>query len=939
MNELIRLFFSLLLLLPFTVFGQSTQVNRGSNGAVTFTNRYLEYAIGANGRIQRFVDRRTGIDYAKPDSPCAHIKREGKDFPATGAATERGLLKLQFAGAGAEAALRIEVKPTHLQCEVVSLSDPVVDEFVFADVPLTLSGKVDEPFAASVLALNLRTLVRDLPQPLSRLAASCFSKFGFAGAQVAIIAAPPARLRDIMQEVVTAAPDLPKSRAGGPWAWDAPAARGSYLFDFGNLNEQTVNDWIRLVQSLGFSQIDFHGGRSFRFGDCRVNPEVFPRGRDGFKAAIGKLHAAGISAGLHTYAFFIDKKAEWVTPIPDPRLGKDGSFTLAEDLSEEGTNLVVVEPTEKVSTSTGFFVRNSVTLRVENELITFNGVSQSAPYTFTGCQRGACGTKPAKHRRGVKADHLKECFGLFVPDPETSLLAEVAQRTADLYNECGFDMVYLDALDGEDILGGAEYAWHYGSLFVFELAKRLKKPAVMEMSTFHHHLWFVRSRAGAWDHPRRAEKEFIDLHCASNETYRRMFLPANLGWWAIHNWTGAQEERTYPDDIEYLCCKALGTGSGLSLMGIDPKNADALSRLAEIFNRYESLRHRGVVPESVKSTLSRPGQEFHLVNLPRGRWEFRPIHYLQHKIEAVDELSDVWVVTNAFARQPLRVRIEPLNGAGPYDASTNLVLADPDTIEAFTNRASAPGVQSEFGSTNGFGKIGGASFWLWASNSTGSARGSWTKFERTFASALNLSGREGLGLWIHGDGQGELLNIQLRCPENVVAGIGDHYILIDFTGWRYFELVEPESRRWALYSWPYGDAYSIYRESVHFAQVSSVSLWLNNVPPGKGVKIYLSPVKAFPLRKIILRHPALTLSNKTLVFPTELETGSYLEMSSPDECKVYGPKGELKLSIKPEGDLVALEPGENRLQFTAQNDLGVRTRAKVTVISQGPPIR
>ncbi len=75
-----------------------------------------------------------------------------------------------------------------------------------------------------------------------------------------------------------------------------------------------------------------------------------------------------------------------------------------------------------------------------------------------------------------------------MPDPETSLLADVAQRTADFYNECGFDMIYLDALDGEDILGGGENAWHYGSQFVFEIVKRLKKPALMVIDSLRHHV-------------------------------------------------------------------------------------------------------------------------------------------------------------------------------------------------------------------------------------------------------------------------------------------------------------------------------------------------------------------------------------------------------------------------------------------------------------------
>src|SRR5439155_18289954 len=146
----------------------------------------------------------------------------------------------------------------------------------------------------------------------------------------------------------------------------------------------------------------------------------------------------------------------------------------------------------------------------------------------------------------------------------------------------------------------------------------------------------------------------------------------------------------------------------------------------------------------------------------------------------------------------------------------------------------------------------------------------------------------GLGVWVQGDGQGAVLNLQLRCPEHIVAGLGEHYIVVDFTGWRYFELVEPESRRWAQDSWPYGDPYSIYRESVSFNQVSSFSLWFNQLPPGKAVTCHLSAVKAIPLSKSALRRPSVTVGGKTMLLPVELESGSHLEVIPPRIAKSMG---------------------------------------------------
>ena len=244
-----------------------------------------------------------------------------------------------------------------------------------------------------------------------------------------------AELRSLMKEVVAAAPDLPQSRIGGPWALDSSENFGSYLMTSG-ITEENVDEWIRLAQSLGMSQIDIHGGSCFRFGDCEPNPKMYPKGRASFKAVIDKLHAAGIQAGLHTYAFFIAKTSRWVSPVPDSRLAKDATFTLSEALPQSASAVPVDESTEKMSAITGFGVRNSATVQIDDELITYTGVSKTPPYAFTGCKRGACGTRVAAHAKGARVHHLRECFGLFVPDGDSTLLAEVAAETARMYNEC-----------------------------------------------------------------------------------------------------------------------------------------------------------------------------------------------------------------------------------------------------------------------------------------------------------------------------------------------------------------------------------------------------------------------------------------------------------------------------------------------------------------------
>ena len=943
-------------------------------GAWSLENQYLKYVIGPDARSLHFIDLQSGRDHCGGDGklPLARVKKAGRSYDASSAQFNAGRLTLSFGESSVRAVLQATIHPQHIVLEVLSVTGEGVEEFTLVDIPLTLKGSPEEPFSACALALNLRTNVEEIPQPASRLRAMCYPRFGMVGAKVALVAAAQDKLREALQEAVSAAEDLPHSPLGGPWAMDAPINHGSYLFNFGSLTIDVADDWVKLAKTLGMNQIDFHGGKSFRFGDCYPNPVTYPKGIESLKDVIDVLHTGGIAAGLHTYAFFIDKRCPWVTPVPDPRLANDAMFTLAADLPPDALVVPVAESTANMSITIGFGVRNSVTLRIDDELVTYTATSKAAPFAFSGCQRGACGTRASAHARGTKVYHLKECFGLFVPDPETTLFTEVAARTAETFNACGFDMIYLDALDGADILGGSQNRWHYSSRFVYEICERLKKPALMEMSLFHHHLWCVRSRFCAWDYPRRSHKKFIDIHCRANENSRRMFMPGQLGWWALQYWTGAQAEPTFNDDIEYLMAKCLGTDTGFSLIGLYPQtllDVPAAVQPAAVIRRYEDLRHSGKVPESIKAQLRVPGDEFTLIGDLKKGWQFKPVHYAKHKVESAERWSSRWTTTNKFSTQPLRLRIEAFMAAGPYDAPGNLTLVDFTSPDDFANRLTQlPAVAAaDLKPSKDPIKRGATSGCLTATNSSQNRTNAWAKFEKTFTPPQNLNEHQALGLWVHGDGQGEVINVQLKSPWHLAQGYGEHYIVVDFTGWRYFELIEPEGERYALnsqleknrdgnfelskpegeryadYQWPYGDIYSIYRNSVQFDSVDTLGLWYNNLPPGSPVTCYLSPIKALPLVSAKLINPMLKIGGHTITFPVEIPSGHYLELSSAKDCRLHGPNGEMIRRVMPQGPrrrtLPVLKHGENKVVFQAQTLPGLSLRAKVTIATWGKAIR
>ena len=417
--------------------------------------------------------------------------------------------------------------------------------------------------------------------------------------------------------------------------------------------------------------------------------------------------------------------------------------------------------------------------------------------------------------------------------------------------------MYLDALDGEDILGGAENGWHYGSKFVFEIWKRLKKPALMEMSTFHHHLWCVRSRMGAWDHPNRSHKRFIDIHCAG-ERGQPPDVPARRTWAGgpFKTWTGPQGEPTFADDIEYLCGKASAPTRGFSLMGIDPDNVREASRAATPGGDHPALRGPAPlrkVPESVKAQLRVPGDEFTLVgSRPRRAGSSGRSQYAKHKVESAAPMEQ-----RVEGDQQVRRAAAAAADRGP-DVRRPLrrprqhrTLADFADASGFPRRAPSHRRHGDSASRRTTRSRSARPAAAITATSTPARRrtGAWASCDKTFTPPQNLSGAPGAGLWVHGDGQGEVLNLQLNSPPHLVAR---HRRSLRRRRLHRLALLRADragGRAPRQLPWPYGDIYSIYRETVDYKQIEKFSLWVNNLPARAPRPATLSPVRATSLVK------------------------------------------------------------------------------------------
>jgi hypothetical protein len=911
---------------------------RAAPAKIVLNNGAIEYALSAEGKNLSLLAKGLGKEYlAGPGQQAVvALKQGGTSYSPTtcryseGKLPGEGTLVAEFAGARATVTVRVRSGKRYLCFEILSVDGPAVEEVSLLNLVLktdqanAMSGvAADAGFAFALRALNLQAMGTVGGKP-AWLSATASRRHGLAGAKVGLAAGPAGEIRQALKEMLEAE-GATRSPLGGPWALDAPRNRGSYVF--ADVSEKNVDDWIALARLAGIQQIHFIGWEQ-TLGHYSPRKDAFPHGLDGLKAAVDKIHAAGLKAGMHTLTGAILPSDPWASPIPDPRLAKDASFTLAAPTDGKSTALQTAEKPGDLDAIWAYSSRGNV-LQLGDELIQYDAIARTPPYGFTGCHRGAFGTKVLPHGRGTPVHHLFVRYETFQPDEDSTLVDDLAAAIAGVFNTCGFDMIYQDGSEG--MAGG----WYGMARMREAIFKKIRREVLVEASAWGHYEWAFHSRFGAWDYPNWGLKRFVDAHCRANEDFRAALLPGQLGWWVIFGPERDHPAET-PDEFEYLCCKALAYDAPTSFEGVSLGGQAANARQNEylaMLGRYERLRLAGHCPAALRETLKTGQADFHLVQAADGSADFIPIDYLAHKVTGLADGSDSWRVGNRYAAQPLKLRIDALYSAEPYDGPGGRVLADFTAPGEFVVQEAAEGVTQAFKATAEPSVSGKPSGRYSAASTRATPQGAWCQASKTFSPPLDLNAFDALGVWIHGDGRGELLNLQLTNPTQFWPTLDEHYVKVDFRGWRYFELLarERDADQYADYVWPYQDTSAVYRSPLIHDHVSALNLWFNRLPPRGEATCCLGPVKALRTVKTRLTNPAVTVGETEILFPVALESGCSLEFASASDCKVFDERGKLVQEVRVSGPTPLLKAGDNAIKFRCQPAAGPSLRAKVTV--------
>lgn len=893
-----------------------------------------ELAIDSLGRIASLRTLPDGRELVRSPLPLVVAQVEDRRLLGRQCRREGDELVIELRRQAGEVRLRVTPRRGYFRFEVVQV--PELDSLVFCQLAPTSADErgamlgmlSDDTHGVCLRALNLDTNVT-MPSGGTVLAATTYAEYGIGRGDVALVAARREELRDILKQVVETE-DIPKSELGGPWAMESEDNRGSYLFS--EISEANADAWIDLARRGGFTHIHFHGWWA-SLGHYEPNRGRFPDGLASMKRVVDRIHAAGLKASMHTLTGCISTNDPWVTPVPDPRLAADASYTLARDLGPEDQEIFLAEPFGNHDVVWSYSGTGNV-VRIGGELIHYGEISREEPYALRRCIRGAFGSRPAAHAAGAQVDHLLQRYLAFYPEQNSTLVDELADRVAHVFNTVGMDGIYFDGSEG---MGN----WRAIAVMRHAIFRRLERPALAEASCWGHHNWWFHSRLGAWDHPRWAPKPFTDRHIAHAETHRvEDLLEPQLGWWALLG-PSPVSRGMYPDEVEYFIGKTMGMDAAMSIQGVNvgarPPNARQNDYFT-VLGWYENLRLARYFTPETTAMLREPGREFRLRQESAGHWQFRPLLAAKQRI---DDAPGEWTVDNPHAEQPLRLRIEALHAVEPYDSPQAALVSDFADLAEFRQRRRSAGVSLAASLDTERVQAGPHSLRLLAGNAGAEPRAAWAEFGTHFQLYRDIRPGEALGLWVHGDGKGAVLNVQLQTPREHSHCFAEHYIDLDFVGWKYVEIPfrERSSERYHEFAWPYYSQHGIFRNRLQTHVVSALTLYLGNLPEGGEVEVLVSPIHCLPIRSLPLAGMTLAVNGSVpLALPDVATSGGYLEVDEDGVGTVRDPRGEILETFALPDDLPRLRAGENSFALSAAPNEGYRTRAEVTVFSLGEPV-
>ena len=785
--------------------------------------------------------------------------------------------------------VKVGVFDRYFTYEILDDMKEPLARIVFADARFEYEGD----FATVSVSMTVNGVVPTIPRATERHPRGIVHRTSgnSKGAKIGEVLAPFSLHNEILKELCSTI-DPEKGivlRTSGPWTRDYALNYTNYKIAIGFKQEflEKADEYL----AMGVDQFDFHEGPwAFWQGNFKCT-ELRDMTEFREKLCV-PLRKKGITCGLHIYSHYIDEHCHDL--LSDPKWQKDlllgEEYTLAKDISDTDDIIEVLEDIEELSTDYSFFSLSLPFMLIGNEIVRI--VKDHG--RFTGCERGACGTRAVAHKKGEKVRHCTGKFHMFSPIPGSELFLEVARNTAKAYNEGGFTLIYIDAIDGLYSLDIDQP--YYAALFVHEIVKNCKSEPTIEYAAPSGSLWCAMGRTGAWDAACQAYRGFNRYHVVKNiEDADNAHLLGMMGWYNLFRAVDAPSNYStkyqHFDDAEYIGSLSLIYGYTMVFRDSLPDGRfPALKRNVDIFAKYHNLKRQGYFSQEYLEKLRDLDREFHVKAKGKNKWGFEEKKYAFKRLfDIADKTRNTAEFTNPFKKQKPFVRLE----AGLSTLGEDKILLLPmDESKQIPE-----------------------------------------KFTYTFARELDATNHNALTFRVHGNGKkGSAVRVCFECK--MTRGAARYIVDTDFEGWREFTFVESDSgeRPDLPFDSRDGHFYNTYFHGVKPFAMTGVTV--ETAGDCEGVRI--GNIYGSRIAHEITKNPTIRVGKSEVKFECELASSDFIEFDGKS-AKVLDRWGNSK-DIWFEGELV-VPKGEFKAEVFGTSLNGGVINQKLTFIFTGDEIK
>jgi hypothetical protein len=445
----------------------------------------------------------------------------------------------------------------------------------------------------------------------------------FIGSSIALWGSPDSiALKGVINDIVLAE-GLPYPVLNGKWIKD-PARYVPDIITKGNLYDSAVSYAVRLgfktvyANDLPFFKPDRANAGYIDGKNNDTKPFHFTNGDKSHKEFSNMSNRLGIFIGRHTITTALAPGTRDASPVPGDSLCYQQKRILARKINPSDTVICVDNPMylDEIASWEGH-AGNLNMIKIGKELIHYEGVSFTKPYTLAHVTRGYWGTTASAHDEGDTILKLQVTlnYGYDGIIPDMYLQDRIAEYYADV---CALNGIYYLDQDGQEFLYDGGHGNYSVKRFFRKFAERadyhripyirFTGAGLSEGSWHYQSIWNVGGGTNMYDLKTRewgsTTSEGKDIRDAAFSNY----FPATFGG----NFDIKRESTV--EQYEHIEAVSVGVGATYSLI-MDQKDVESCPQKDAIFKAirtWEDARAADAFPRKIRKQLADPSRDWTL---------------------------------------------------------------------------------------------------------------------------------------------------------------------------------------------------------------------------------------------------------------------------------------------------------------------------------------